>query len=443
MPTPHASEAVLTVSELTGQLRQLLELSFRNIWIEGEISSLAKPASGHLYFSLKEDKSIIRCAFFRNRQQRGQWTPTEGAQVLVRGQVSVYEARGDMQLIVSYIEPSGEGALRRAFELLKKKLHAEGLFDPEAKSDIPEYVSVIGVITSPTGAVIKDVYNTVRRRMPSSRIILYPVRVQGQESVAEISRMIEVANDRNECDVLILCRGGGSLEDLQSFNDEQVARAVHVSAIPIISAVGHETDTTICDLVADLRAATPTAAAEISTMDQQALRYEFLSTRDRLLNLIERKINDLRQHTDFLCSRLLRPESRIAFNREKNTWLQRQMINHVRYRLRTAISQLENRRQHLRVYAPANKLADLRSRKQELQTTLVQTAAVQLSDQRNKLSVINASLTALSPHNTLARGFSILQKADQRIVTHPENLANGESLRAIMAGGTVSLTVEK
>jgi len=302
-----SNEPVLSVSELNQQIRYFLEEQVAPLWISGEISNFACPSSGHWYFTLKDAGAAIRCALFKSLSRGIQFTPSNGAQVLVHGKVSLYETRGEYQLIADYIEPAGDGLLQKAFNELKAKLAAEGLFDKEHKSAIPSFPKTIGVITSPTGAAIRDVLTVLQRRFPLLNIIIYPTSVQGAQAAAEIVAALNIANERKECDVLVLGRGGGSLEDLWPFNEEKVARAIFASQIPIISAVGHEIDFTIADFVADLRAATPSHAAELSSPDQFELleRLNHLSLRLHARHP-EQKLQEQMQQLDRLEQRLLR-----------------------------------------------------------------------------------------------------------------------------------------
>src|SRR5579871_6168918 len=272
---------VISVSDLNRAARGLLEGGFPLLWVEGEISNLARPASGHLYFSLKDSQAQVRCALFRNRNLLLRFKPADGMHVLVRGRVSLYEPRGDYQFIAEHMEEAGHGALQRAFEELKQKLTAEGLFDAARKRPLPAAPRSIGVITSPSGAALRDILSVIRRRYPLARVVLYPVPVQGEGSGAKIAAMLRTASERADAEVLILARGGGSLEDLWAFNEENVARAIRASRIPVVSGVGHETDFTIADFAADLRAATPSAAAELIVPDGEALRRYLADARSR------------------------------------------------------------------------------------------------------------------------------------------------------------------
>ena len=290
-----------------------MEGHFPLIWVEGEISNLARPASGHIYFSLKDSDAQLRCAMFKMRNRLTNFRPENGQQVLVRGRLSLYPARGDYQLIAEHMEEAGDGALRREFELLKQRLHSEGLFDEASKQSLPELPTRLGVITSPTGAAIRDILSVLKRRFPGIPVLIYPVPVQGNEAPPAIVEALQTANARNECDLLILARGGGSLEDLWSFNDESLARAIFDCPIPIVSGVGHEVDVTIADFVADIRAATPTAAAEAITPDQLSWSQSFDWYQQRLQQLVKNKIERQQEKIQWLHQRLQQqhPENQI------------------------------------------------------------------------------------------------------------------------------------
>ena len=325
--------AAITVSQLNRQVKSLLEKGLGRLWVEGEISNIARPASGHLYFSLKDASAQIRCAFFRQRQRGPTIGLKNGDQVLAFGRVSLYEPRGDYQLIVEQVEPAGEGALKRQFEVLKKKLAAEGLFDEDRKQPLPELPERIGVITSPSGAAVRDVLTVLGRRFPSIPVVIYPAAVQGEAAPGELMRALETAVRRDECDVLIIGRGGGSLEDLWAFNDEGLARAIADSPIPVISAVGHEVDFTIADFVADVRAPTPSGAAELVVPDRGDWLRAINSFATRIARLGQRALEDRGQSLDWLTRRLLRtsPQQRLLRQHER--------LHDVQRRMRLAIQQ--------------------------------------------------------------------------------------------------------
>jgi exodeoxyribonuclease VII large subunit len=294
----------LTVTELNRATSQLLNEHLFSVLVEGEISNLSAPSSGHLYFSLKDSNAQVRCAMFKTQQRKLSFKPENGKQVIVKAQVSLYEPRGDFQLIIEHLEEAGDGALRRAFDLLKVKLSEEGLFSPATKQSIPALPGTIGIITSPSGAAIRDILTVLKRRFTAVPIIVYPVAVQGHNAKHEIAKAIALANEQQLCDVLILGRGGGSLEDLWAFNEELVARAIFASQIPIISAVGHETDITIADFVADLRAATPSAAAEHASPDQQEWLSKYSQINARLTELLQRQLSKKKETLSWLEKRL-------------------------------------------------------------------------------------------------------------------------------------------
>ena len=321
------SPSIFTVSRLNQTVRQLLEMEMGQIWLSAEISNLSQPASGHWYFTLKDDRAQVRCAMFRNSNRRVTFRPQNGQQVLVRASITLYEPRGDYQLIAESMQPAGDGLLQQQFEQLKQRLSAEGLFDQQFKQPLPAPAKRVGVITSASGAALHDILQVLQRRDPSLPIVIYPTSVQGAEAPMQIVRAIETANRRDECDVLIVGRGGGSLEDLWSFNDERVARAIFASRIPIVSAVGHETDVTIADFVADLRAPTPSAAAELVSRNQLELLRQLQSQQQRLAQVqpqgrihryqqrvqqqeyrlqqaMERQLNAYRQRFGVACSQL-------------------------------------------------------------------------------------------------------------------------------------------
>ena len=311
MDTPEntASGAeIYSVTRLNREVRAVLEGSFRALWVKGEISNLAVPASGHMYFSLKDEFSQVRCAMFKNRNRLLKFKPENGDEVLVQANVSLYEGRGEFQLIVQDMEPAGLGALQKAFEQLKEKLAREGLFDEALKKPVPGFPQSIGVITSPTGAAIRDILTTLKRRYPMGEVIIYPVPVQGTSAAGEIASMIATANARNETDVLILARGGGSLEDLWSFNEEVVARAIHACEIPMVTGIGHEIDFTIADFVADLRAPTPTSAAEHVSRDVMQIRRDTEQGKTRLLRCMSQLIQTHQHGLQNLYRRLPHPQ---------------------------------------------------------------------------------------------------------------------------------------
>jgi len=348
------SRDIYTVSRLNQDVRALLESEFPALWVEGEVSNLSRPSSGHLYFSLKDARAQIRCALFQNRAFLFRDCPRNGQHVLVRGRVSLYEPRGDFQIIVEYVEEAGAGALRRAYDELRLKLEREGLFAPERKQPLPRFPRRIGVITSPTGAALRDVLTTLRRRCPGVPVLLYPVPVQGDGAAERIAQTIRLAAERRDCDVLLLARGGGSLEDLQAFNAESVARAIFACAIPLVTGIGHETDVTIADFAADVRAATPTAAAELASPDQMAGLRQVRLLDERLNRAMQRQLQRQRQRLDGLIRRFARqqPDRRLQDRAQRLDELDQRLRQVMRLRLQTAARQLQNGSSRLHALSP-------------------------------------------------------------------------------------------
>lgn len=438
---PDAGRHIFSVSELNREARSLLEGSFPSIRVEGEISNLARPASGHLYFSLKDAKAQVRCALFKNRALHLPAQPENGMQVLIRAGVSLYEGRGEFQLIVEYLEPSGAGALQRQFEELKRRLDAEGLFRPEDKQPIPIMPKCIGVITSPTGAAIRDILSVLGRRYPGIGVIVYPVPVQGAEAPRKIREMLAIAESRAEVDVLILARGGGSLEDLWAFNDESLARAIHACRLPIISAVGHEIDFTIADFVADQRAPTPSAAAELVSPSREQL----LRQLDRYNSLLVRRINQqLRGHRDRvkgLWRRLPHPLGILRQFSQRLDDLSLRGQRALRGNLQQRRADLNRLRSLLIVQNPNRQLALQRQRCRQLDDRLRRAQASGLHGKNEQLLRLRRSLDTLSPLATLARGYAIVQKNNGDIVRDAVELQMGETLDARFGKGAARLSV--
>ena len=340
---PTEQRKVYSVTELALNVRRQLESEIGQIWITGEISNLATPRSGHWYFTLKDADSQLRCAMFKNRNRSVRFTPEDGQQVLMRAKISLYEPRGDLQLIGEYMEPAGEGALQVAFNRLKEKLSNEGLFDQELKRPIPTLPNKIGIITSPTGAAIRDVLTVLKRRMPQVPVIIYPTQVQGDKAAKTLIEQLRIANQRAECDVLLVTRGGGSLEDMWCFNDEKLAREIRNSTIPVVSAVGHEIDTSISDLVADLRAPTPSAAAELLVPNRADIIHKFQALERRLIAEFQHKLQIQQATLDKLTARIVHPKQQLAQSQKDLSQLIKQLhSSKKRY--------LENRTQTLSSY---------------------------------------------------------------------------------------------
>lgn len=432
---------VLTVGELNRLARSALEKSVPSCWIGGEISNFSRAASGHWYFTLKDSEAGVRCVMFRTRNQFVDWTPRDGDRVELRGQPTLYEARGDYQLLTDAMRKAGQGSLFEAFLRLKAKLEAEGLFARERKRPLPRYPKTIGIITSPQAAALRDVLITLRARWPTCSVILYPAPVQGEDAAQGLGQAIASADGHGRCDVLLLVRGGGSLEDLRGFNDEAVARAIAICAIPIVTGIGHETDFTIADFVADLRAPTPTAAAQLATPSASDLVQHLLHLQARLDQALSRKTNSLAQVVDGLKRRLTHPEARIA--------LRRQRITHLSWRLAGAIQHISRAKGDLwtglwrRMKHPGEVMGDIRQRQAKLAARLEHAVTEDLRARREKLVSLSGQLELLNPVAVLGRGYSLVRDGNGRIVHRADQLVVGQSVDVTLSSGGFSSEVKK
>lgn len=435
-PTPTQVRDIYSVSRLNREAKSVLEGGFPPIWVEGEISNLARPGSGHVYFSLKDAQAQVRCALFRSQSRLLRAAPRDGMQVLVRARVSLYEGRGEFQLIVDHLEEAGEGALRRAFEALKLRLAREGLFDITRKKPLPRLPRRIGIITSPSGAVLHDVLTTLQRRFPAIAILLYPVPVQGAGAAEKIASAIRLAGQRRDCDALIVARGGGSLEDLWAFNEEIVARSIHESPVPIVCGIGHETDFTIADLVADARAPTPTAAAEMLSPNRSEWFELYRAHELRLVKLMRDRMRYLMQRIDGCNARLVHPRQRIEMLRQRlQTFYQRLItvqLTHV-HAARTRFDALNSR---LREDSPLARIRGMQQRGTYLQPRLHKAIHQRLKGHRDQLAHLSQALHALSPLATLARGYAIVRHGETGLVVRDAtSVAIGESIEVRLARG--------
>jgi len=431
---------VYSVARLNREARDLLESGFQRLWVEGEISNLARPASGHLYFTLKDARAQVSCALFRNRAIRLDFTPENGTQVLIQAQVSLYEARGNYQLIVNHMEEAGDGALRRAFEQLKNQLHKEGLFDAEHKRALPDLPRCIGVITSPSGAAIRDALTVLKRRFPAIPVIIYPTQVQGEDAARQIVAAIHTAETHAECDVLLLTRGGGSLEDLWSFNEEMVARAVYACQIPVVSAVGHEIDFVISDFVADQRAATPSAGAELLSPDRNELTSLVRQLESRLKTHTRQRLQTMREQLGWLVRRIGQAHP------GRQLQQQAQRLDDLEARRARAWELTSSRRQarldtlqgRLAQCSPQQRLQRLANQAAQLAQRLEYCINTQLSHHREKLAILSRALDSISPLATLQRGYSItLQQTDGSVVHSVEQVRSGDTLETRLARGRI------
>jgi exodeoxyribonuclease VII large subunit len=430
----------LSVSQLTGITRELLERNLPLLWVAGEVSNFTRAASGHCYFSLKDEQAQVRCVMFRHRVAALEWMPANGEQVEVRAAPGLYEPRGEFQLNVDFMRRAGLGALFERFTRLKAKLEGEGLFEPARKRPVPHFARRVGVVTSTSGAALRDVLTTLRRRMPGIGVVVYPTPVQGEGAAQQIADAINVAGVRAECDVLILCRGGGSIEDLWAFNEEAVARAIAACPVPVVSGVGHETDFTIVDFVADVRAPTPTAAAELVSPDRAQLARRVATTGAALRRSLWRGLERRMQQVDYLSRRLLHPGERIA--------AQQRHLALLAPRLRAAWGRghdgrrWELSRQRHRLLAAAPPVSDLDLERARLAQALSRAVALRLRAYAHRLDQLQVHLTHLDPRRVLSRGYAIVREKQAGVVFSSAQLTVGMELEITLAQGGVDARVE-
>lgn len=433
---------ILTVSDLNRNVKKLLESHFKLAWIEGEISNLSKPQSGHIYFTLKDEQAQVRCALFRLKNQSLPFELENGMQVLVCAKISLYEGRGDYQLIIEHLEELGEGLLRRRFEVLKNKLAAEGLFDSSHKQAIPKFPKCIGVVTSPTGAAIRDVLSVLKRRFAAIPIIIYPSAVQGDAAANQIANAIQLANSRKECDVLIVCRGGGSLEDLWSFNEEVVARAIFNSDLPIVSGVGHEIDFTIADFVADQRAATPSAAAEMLSPDKVELWQRVTEITSRLSQSMILLIKHHKISLDSHRQRLVQPKQHLQQLYQSIDFIEMALKTSFNNKIKTETQQLQLLTLKLHHLNPKKQLEQQKQLLNNNIRLLANHVVNKINDAKQQLQGMSRTLNTVSPLNTLERGYSIAIK-EERVVEDISQVKPGDALKIIVKSGKLFCTVNK
>jgi exodeoxyribonuclease VII large subunit len=437
--------AIYTVSRLNQEVRLLLEGVYPLIWVEGEISNFSRPSSGHCYFSLKDQDAQVRCAMFRNTALKLRFQPKDGTHVLIRARVGLYPARGEFQLVVEHMEDAGDGRLRRAFEELKLRLQREGLFDAARKKPLPPLPQRLGIVTSPTGAAIHDVLTVLKRRHPGLPVLIYPVPVQGDGAAARIAEAIRLASARAEVDVLLVTRGGGSLEDLWPFNEEVVARAIHACAIPVVSAIGHEVDVTIADLVADQRAPTPSAAAEMISPDTSLWAAQLARHDTRLQQLLQLRLQRLQERTDWLRRRVQQhhPQRRLQ---DASQWLDGLQLR-LEQRLRQRLRELDLRQQHasdrLQGRSPLGQIASLRSHIEDLRQRLALAVRHQFQLCEQRLSFNAHRLDTVSPLATLARGYAVVRhQPSGAILRKASDAAPGERITARLGEGKLHCLIE-
>jgi exodeoxyribonuclease VII large subunit len=443
-PPARPSRDIYSVSRLNREVRLLLERGFGSLWLEAEISNFARPSSGHWYFSLKDAAAQVRCAMFRQRNMLCAFTARDGQKVLVRARIALYEPRGEYQLIVDHMEDAGLGALKRQFEELSAKLEQEGLFAAERKRPLPSLPRRIGIITSPTGAAVRDILHVLARRFPATAVLIYPVPVQGAQAAAEIAAALEMAGRRAECDVLILARGGGSLEDLWAFNDERLARAIVASPIPVITGIGHEIDFTIADFAADVRAPTPSAAAELAVPDAQEWRNAIKRFGARLQRGVRRRLEEQRERLRWLTGRaaLASPVARLSAQAQRLDELEQSLVRALRRRLQEHRERLRWLTGRTALVSPSTRVAQQVLRLENLAQQLFRASGQIISSRREKLLPLVRTLNAVSPLATLDRGYAIVTVEGGAILRNAADAAPGTFIDARLAQGSIRAKVE-
>ncbi|CAH7406999.1 exodeoxyribonuclease VII subunit XseA [Vibrio chagasii] len=434
---------IFTVSRLNSEVRLLLENEMGIVWLVGEISNFSAPVSGHWYLTLKDSRAQVKCAMFRGNNRRVTFKPQNGNQVLVKARLSLYEPRGDYQLIIESMQPEGDGKLQQEFEKLKMNLAAEGLFAQSSKQSLPEHPKRVGIVTSKTGAALFDILDVLKRRDPSLPVVVYPTMVQGEEAAIQIAQAIGRANERNECDVLIVGRGGGSLEDLWCFNNEIVARTIAASQIPIISAVGHEVDVTIADFVADMRAPTPSAAAELVSRDNSHKEQAFASKRARLVSAIRHVLIKQAQSTQALKHRLERQHPTYQLQKQS------QQLDDLDMRLRRGMAQylkqhaqrVERKQHQLQLNSPVKRLGEQKLHLQRSEQKLLDAMDKTLLTTRHQLAMAAEKLETVSPLATLKRGYSITHSVSSKTVSSINDVEVGEVITTQVEDGVIESQV--
>lgn len=440
-----SNDRIFTVSSLNAEVRLLLENEMGIVWLVGELSNLSMPVSGHWYFTLKDSRAQVKCAMFRGNNRRVTFKPANGTQVLVKARLSLYEPRGDYQLIIESMQPEGDGRLQQQFEQLKMNLAAEGLFAQSLKKPLPEQPKRVGIITSKTGAALHDILNVLQRRDPSLPVVIYPTMVQGEGSAISIAQAIGRANSRQECDVLIVGRGGGSLEDLWAFNEEIVARTIAASQIPIISAVGHEVDVTIADFVADMRAPTPSAAAELVSRDNSHQTQKISQKTQQLTHSVRQYLSDRRHHLTQLQHRLERQHPQLRLNQQS------QRLDDVSSRLERAMKnyivqhrQHLNRNEHkLALHSPVQTLKQQANRLERVESRLHDAMDRRLLTARHQLAMAAEKLETVSPLATLRRGYSITRDSKGKVIRTTDQVNHGDTIITKVANGEIQSVVSK
>ncbi len=434
---------VYRVAELTSEIQNLLEDKFDFVWVEGEISNFSAPASGHYYMVLKDEKAQIRAVMFRLQARYLRFVPENGMHVLAQGRVGVYPPRGEYQIILDYLEPMGVGALALAFEQLKKKLAAQGIFDEDIKKPLPFLPQRVAVITSPSGAAIRDFLKIIRRRFANIEITVVPVRVQGDEASPDMVKALDLVNRELDVDVIVLTRGGGSLEDLWAFNQEELALAIRQSTIPVVSAVGHEIDLTIADLAADFRAPTPSAAAELLVVEKESLLERLNEMQNRLLMGINKELGSNSQDLDHLAKRLKDPRKRLDETWMRLDELHSRLIRAMALVIRDAQKRIDAEGHALLAYSPTNLINTMGQRLNFQRTSLNRAMTTRFRDMQADLSSLEKRMTDLSPLSVLQRGYSITRKLPEKhLVKDTSGVGKGDQVQVLLAKGELTCRIE-
>lgn len=438
-----AQSKIYNISKLNSEIKHLLEGNFGRVWVDAEISNFVAASSGHWYFTLKDARSQIKCAMFKGKNRSVSFRPKNGQQITARANISVYEPRGDYQLLVDMMDAAGDGQLQQQFEQLKCDLAAQGLFSSEHKKPLPEHIKKIGIITSPTGAAIQDMLSVLKRRNPLVEIIIYPCQVQGAQAAKEILNAVTLANARNEVDLLVLTRGGGSLEDLWCFNDEALAHALFHSSLPTISAVGHEIDVTICDFVADYRAPTPSAAAEVAVASTQEQRTRLVQLSQQLLSLLQSKLHHHNNHLASLYTRLVQqdPKYKLTQQAQYLDELNGRLLHCLGSQINEQQARLSQLSQRLHQRSPARTVAVLEQRQAQLSIRLTQAIKQLISGQQTTFNNAMRQLNAVSPLATLERGYSITFDENKNVLKSVRDINVGTNITTRLHDGEFSANV--
>ena len=434
---------ILSVTQLNQNVGQLLEQHLPRIWVEGELSNLSRPTSGHLYFTLKDQNAQVRCAMFRNNQKSVTFNIKNGLQVLVRCRAGIYTGRGDYQLIIEHLEEAGFGILQRKFEELKHRLNEEGLFSTKSKMQIPASIQHIGVITSPSGAAIRDILAVLSRRFPYIKVSIYPSSVQGERAAKDIVNAIQLADSDNRCDVLVLSRGGGSIEDLWPFNEESVARAIYSCKLPLVSAIGHEIDFTIADFVSDHRAATPSAAAELLSPDSEKILQQFAYVEQQLIKLSKRRIQELHQKCDLLSQRLKHPSRKLADQANELESLHKRLLQSVTTRLERKNLNFDSISIRFKANTPTTSIVSIQKDLSLFINRLHPAVTKQLARFDFRYNQAVTTLDAFSPVKTLGRGYSVLKNEQGVVIKLRSDVDIGELITAQLVDGEIICSINK